>query len=153
MFGSPLNVPGKFLEGGEIPPSRFLQKIEHATSGFALPPPHHVSSAQPDPLLPAILAAKFIFVREDASIPPLSTLYRSPYLVLERQTKFFRLQLGDRTDIVSVNSLKPAFLDEPISATLPPLCDPPGPESSSGSTICCGSRPCSLEDCEVQFSP
>ena len=69
-------------------------------------------------------------------------LYLGPYLVLERQTKFFHLQLGDRMDIVSVNRLKPAFLDEPISPALPPLpgclplppvlvpCQPPPPLSA-----------------------
>ena len=32
VFGSPLTIPGEFLEGGEILPSRFLQKIEQAIS-------------------------------------------------------------------------------------------------------------------------
>ena len=45
VFGSPLTVPGEFLEGGEIPPTRFLQKIEQAVSGFVVPPPHHISTA------------------------------------------------------------------------------------------------------------
>ena len=35
VFGSPLTVPDEVLEGGEIPPSRFLQKFEQAVSGFA----------------------------------------------------------------------------------------------------------------------
>ena len=108
-----------FLDGGELPPSKFLQKIELAVSGFAAPPPHHVSPALSALLPPALLAAKYVFVREDASISP---LYRGPYLVLERRTDFFRLQLGERMDVVSVDRLKPAFSDEPISPALPPLC-------------------------------
>ena len=69
-----------------------------AVSGFTVPPPHHVSPAQPAPLLPALLATKYVFVREDESIPPLAPLYRGPYLVLEQWTKLFRLQLGDMQD-------------------------------------------------------
>ena len=111
MFGSPLTIPGDFLEGDEFPPSRLLQQIEQAVFGFAVPPPHHVSTAPPAPLPPALLAAKFVFVREDASIPPLAPLYHGPYLVLER--------LGDRMDVLSADRLKPAFSDEPISPALP----------------------------------
>ena len=105
VFGSPLTVPGEFLEGIEILPSRFLQKIEQAVSGFVVPPPYHVSQAQPAPLPPALLAAKFVFVREDASVPLLAPLYQDPYLILERRTTFFRLRLGDRIDVVSVERL------------------------------------------------
>ena len=43
--------------------------------------------AQPAPLPPALLAAKYVFVRKNASIPPLDPLYHGPYLVLERWKK------------------------------------------------------------------
>ena len=39
------------------------------------PPPHHVSPAQPAPLPPALLAAKYILVREEASISTLAPLF------------------------------------------------------------------------------
>ena len=125
VFGSPPTVPGEFLESGEFPPSRFLQRIEQAVSGFAVPLANNFSPAPPAPLPAALLAAKFVFVREDASVPPLAPLNHSPYLVLERCTKFFRLQLDDRMDVVSVDRLKPAFSVEPISPALPPLQLPP----------------------------
>ena len=60
-------------------------------------------------------------MREDALVLPLAPLYIGPYLFLEGQKKFFRLQLGDRTNVVCVNRLKPACSDEPISLVLPPL--------------------------------
>ena len=65
--------------------------------------------------------AELVFVREDASVPSLAPLYPGPYLVLEQQDKFFILQLGSRLDIVSVDRLKPAFSEDPISAALPPV--------------------------------
>ena len=94
VFGSPLTVPGEFLEGGEILPARFLQKIEIAISRFTVPPLHHVPPAQLVPLLPALLATKFMFEREDASVWPLPPLYRGPSLVLEQRTKFFPPSIG-----------------------------------------------------------
>ena len=60
------------------------------------------SSAQ----VPAALAsAKYVFVWEDASIQPLSQLYRGPYKVLSCQDKFFSLEIGSRTDTISIDCL------------------------------------------------
>ena len=66
------------------------------------------------------MTAKFVFVREDASVPSLAPLYQGPYLVLERQMKFARLQLGTGSDIILVDRLKPAFSNDPIWVVLPP---------------------------------
>ena len=52
---------------------------------------NHVSLATSTPLLPALLAAKYLFMREDVSFPPLALLYYGPYLVLEWRNKFFCL--------------------------------------------------------------
>ena len=41
----------------------------------------------------AFPAAQFVIMREDASIPPLAPLYRSPYLVQEHRDKFFLRQM------------------------------------------------------------
>ena len=66
--------------------------LQKTVSSFAVPPPHHDSPSLAAPLPPALLAAKFAFVREDGSTPPPALLYRGPYLVLEWQTKFYCLQ-------------------------------------------------------------
>ena len=62
-----------------------------------------------------------MFVRDDASKPPLSPLYRGPYLVLRRSEKFFVLQIGDKKDAVSVDRLKPVFSSSPVVPGLPPV--------------------------------
>ena len=69
------------------------------------------------------MSARYVFVREDASVPSLAPLDPEPYLVFELQIKFFRLQLGSMTDMVSVDRIKPAFSDDPISAALPLLAE------------------------------
>ena len=118
VYGSPLTIPGEFLGSPELPPTSFLLKIENPLAGFAVPQPHHVRPYPPHQLPPALLGADFVFVREDAFVPSLAPLYRGPYLVLEQRDKFFRLQLGSRTDVVSVDKLKSAFFKDPISAAL-----------------------------------
>ena len=68
------------------------------------------------------MEAEYVFVRYDASKPPLSPLYRGPYLVLRRSEKFFILQIGDKKDAVSVDSkLKPVFSSNPVVPALPPV--------------------------------
>ena len=44
VYGSPLTLPREFLESPELPLSSFLRKIETAVAGFAIPPPHHMST-------------------------------------------------------------------------------------------------------------
>ena len=120
MFGSPLMVPGEFLHSTELPPATDLGKIERAVAEFLVPPPHHVLRTPPCPLPAALMSAKYMFVREDASVTSLSPLYCKPYLVLERCDKFFCLQLGSRTDVVMVDRLKPVFSADPVSVAVPP---------------------------------
>ena len=125
VFRAPLMVPGEFLESPELTPAANLGKIEHAVAGFSVPPPHHVLQTLPRMLMAALLSAKYVFVFDDTSIPSLAPLYCGPYLVLERQEKFFRLQVGSRTYVVSVNRLKPVFSADPISVDVPPAQGPP----------------------------
>ena len=103
-----------------MPPSGYLSRLEQAVAGFTIPPPHRVPQSLPHQLPAALLSAKFVFVRENASTPFLAPLYIDPYMVLERRDKFFRLQIGSRTDVVSVFCLKPVFSDKPLSPALPP---------------------------------
>ena len=74
----------------------------------------------------------------------MAPLYRGPYLVLERKDKFFRLQLGSRTDVVSVDRLKSAFQaaspparGQSISCPALGAPDPP-PSSTTSATVPAG---------------
>ena len=55
-----------------------------------------------------------MFVRVDAHKSPLQAPYKGPFKVLERHVKYFNLDLGNREDTVSIDRLKPAFMDEPL---------------------------------------
>ena len=114
------------MDDPEMPQDTFLRKVERATNGFIVPPPHHVWPVPPSHLP----AAKFIFVRNDAVFPTLAPQ---------------RLQIGSEQDSVSVDCLKPAFSDDPTSTTSRPwgrrrpLCRPmvlssnPPPSSAKNS--------------------
>jgi hypothetical protein len=53
-------------------------------------------------------------------VPPLSSLYQGPYRVLDRREKFFKLEVGARPEVVSVDRLKPHLGMAPVTAALPP---------------------------------
>ncbi|XP_023341697.1 uncharacterized protein LOC111711545 [Eurytemora carolleeae] len=120
VYGSPLTLPSELVDVPELPPESFQRKVDRAIDGFAIPPPHHVCPVPPSQLPSALLTAKFVFVPQDAVIPTLAHPYPRPYLVLERQSKYFRLQIGSKQDVVSVDCLKPVFSDAPVTPALPP---------------------------------
>ena len=67
------------------------------------------------------MEAEFVFVRDDASKPMLSFLYRGPYRVLRRSETFFVIQIGDKSDSVSVDRFKPVISSVPVVPGVPPV--------------------------------
>ena len=56
-------------------------------------------------------SATHVFVRFGAPKTPLQSPYQGPFKVLERREKYFKLDLGNRHDMVSLDIIKPALLD------------------------------------------
>ncbi|XP_014776674.1 uncharacterized protein LOC106873713 [Octopus bimaculoides] len=54
-----------------------------------------------------------VFIRDDSVKGPLVSPYKGPYRVLSRTPKFFKVDANGRTEIVSVDRLKKAYLDKP----------------------------------------
>lgn len=64
-----------------------------------------------------------VFLRNDTVRAPLTQPYDGPYEVLERNSKFYKIQLPLRTAVVSTDRLKPAHIDSASGAdriTQPP---------------------------------
>ena len=55
--------------------------------------------------------AKFVFIRTDARKPPLQTSYEGPYALIDRDDKYFTVQIGTRQDNISIDRLKAAEVD------------------------------------------
>jgi len=78
VYGSPLMLPGMFLDALEFPSEIFKSHIRSVLQRFLAPPNHHVRATAP--AIPASL--KILthgFVRDDSSTP----LLLGPYLVLQ----------------------------------------------------------------------
>jgi hypothetical protein len=110
VFGTPLILPGQFLDSPEIPPKIFLEQFSKTLSAAEHTATRHNTAAarQPPPRLPDDLArAQTVFVRRDGHVPPLQPLYDGPYAVIRRSLHHFTLRIGDKVDKVSTLRLKP----------------------------------------------
>ena len=66
-----------------------------------------------------LAAATRVIVRVGAHRGPLQSPYQGPFKVLDRQGKFYKVDLGTLQDTVSIDRLKPAFLEEATHAIVP----------------------------------
>jgi hypothetical protein len=79
VFGTPLILPGQFLDSPEIPPKIFLEQFSKTLSAAEHTTTRHNTAAarQPTPRLPDDLArATMVFVRRDGHVPPLPAAVR-----------------------------------------------------------------------------
>ena len=72
-----------------------------------------------------------VFVRHDAVRKPLQQPYDGPFNVIKRTDKHFTIQMHNREEVVSIDRLKPVYLDLSISSDSTTLPDTSTPASST----------------------
>jgi hypothetical protein len=116
LFGTTLALPGQLVTAAEPPVADFVRLLRTVDSlpTRALPEP-------PPEAPPAALAsADMVYVRRGAAAGPLAPQYTGPFAVIEKRPKFFRLQVGDREEAVTVDRLKPHLGSSPLLPAVPP---------------------------------
>ena len=110
VYGQPLDVPGEFFPYDTTADQEQIDNLRRSVRDLA--PCRPSKTNNPTSYVPADLkSCEYVFVREDAHKPPLSSPYRGPFLVLSRTDKSFRVQLSNREDWISIDRLKPAYVD------------------------------------------
>ena len=124
VYGSPLTVPGDFFPDSapRSAPRELQQQRERAKNLRPVPTTAHGEDKIQSHVPKALNQAKFVFVRHDARKPPLQSPYDGPFEVIERTPKHFTLQVGTEQDKISIDRLKPAYLDpsQPPQVAQPP---------------------------------
>jgi hypothetical protein len=143
VYGTTLTVPGDFLDSPPETqnPSTLLRQLRARVGRLApVPTTQHGNPRTSVP--PDLHASQFVFLRRDAHRTPLERPYEGPFRVLKHGSKTFKLDIGGRTETISVDRLKPAHLDidQPVllfqprrrgrptsSTSAPPAAGPPAP--------------------------
>ncbi|GFO46848.1 Pol polyprotein [Plakobranchus ocellatus] len=119
VYGSTLHIPGEFLQPHDArtvePDLPFLRHLQQTMRSVQPPTPQF--HGQPSVYVPANLApAKFVYVRKDSHKHPLQRPYDGPYLVLNKSDKFFTVDIKGRTETISIDRLKAAFVTQLTTA-------------------------------------
>ena len=113
VYGTALRLPGEFLapSNTSVDPLQFVGQLKEIVSNLRPTPPkatHKQSSFVSDDLH----TCTHVFLRRDLVRPPLTPTYDGPFKVLKRYRKTFIIEHGKRKETVTIDRLKPAFLDE-----------------------------------------
>ena len=126
LFGEPVRMPGAFFEeqnsnGYNEPSSDFAANLSAYVHNFRYHPPRPPRDRNfVDPKL-FNSRTTHVYVRVDKHRPPLSPVYKGPYRILDRYSKYFILDFLNRYEQISVDRLKVApislqTLDEEMRA-------------------------------------
>ena len=103
VYGTSLTLPAQLASGEELPEDEILRDLSNAAP---IPTRHGQQEAHTEPPA-ALAAAEMVYVRKGGQLQPLAQPYSSPYKVLERGPKYFRLDIGGKSTADTVDRLKP----------------------------------------------
>lgn len=121
VYGEPLTLPGELLSSPDTPVETFVARVRTGASSFK-PPVNRPGRPVSSPGIPPVLAAtSHVDVLRGGNLPPLlPPRYTGPFVVLEKGAKTFRMAVGKREEIVSVDRLKPHLGTSLASPAEPP---------------------------------
>ena len=130
VYGQTLRLPGEFVCPAFEPPlESTMDYITQLKSTMQSLPPTSVRRhpQRATYLNRALENCTHVLVRHDAVKQPLQRPYDGPYKVLSRNDKFYTLEVNGKSNTVSLDRLKPAYLDPPSSSATTPTTPAPTP--------------------------
>ena len=115
VFGTTLSLPGDFfsLSTEKSCPIEFVTKLREIMAKLK-PTSHHGNKKV---FVHEQLAhCKQVFIRNDSVRAPLQPVYDGPFVVVDRNNKVFKLKIKNKFKKISIDRLKPAFVDDSISS-------------------------------------
>lgn len=113
VYGTTLRLPGEFIatEDNRLPPDEFVRRF--TTAMRELQPTkvkHHHTNFKPF-VSPDLDKATHIFIRDDTVRPALKQPYDGPFRVKQKFDKYFIVIRNGKETKISIDRLKPAFID------------------------------------------
>lgn len=112
VYGYNIKIPGIFFNTKKdniSSPEEFVQQLQRTMSNVK-PIPYDQKCSNNRFIFKEMATCDYVFIRRDAVKKPLIAPYDGPYKVLEKHEKYFKIQLPNRTSVVSIDRLKPAFV-------------------------------------------
>ncbi|UYV82754.1 hypothetical protein LAZ67_22000746 [Cordylochernes scorpioides] len=139
VFGTTLNLPADLLTNSEFKnpdPSNFATQLKNYMSRIR-PQPTRQTKQNNIFSHKDLDTCSHVFVRKDFVKRALSPPYEGPFPVVSRSSKTFTVKINDQNKVISVNRLKPAFIENTPqsfhdSSILPPM--PDGAEETTPKT-------------------
>ena len=105
--------PGEFVEpttSRDLQPSLALLQGLQTSMNNALPPPVKYHSFQPTYMPNTLSSRGYVYVRVDGHRTPLQRPYTGPFRIISTSGKYFTLDINGRSDNVSIDRLKTAYV-------------------------------------------
>ncbi|XP_046395739.1 uncharacterized protein LOC124163001 [Ischnura elegans] len=111
LYGEPLRLPGEFFAPTQPDneDESFVAKLRRHFRRIQLVPASH-HGERPVFVHQDLQSASQVFVRTDATRPPLQPPYVGPFRVVRRDAKFFVVGMKGKEKAVSVDRLKPSYI-------------------------------------------
>ncbi len=113
VYGFTFTEPGDFIPGFADTLSNtslHLRQLRDQVRSL-VPVPTSQHGTAPKSVPHNLLQAKFVFIRCDAYRTPLQRLYEGPFEVIHPGPKTFQVDIGGKSEIITVDRLKPAHMD------------------------------------------
>ena len=112
VYSAPLTVPGDFT-------CLFSQLQQQVHTLVPVPTSQH--GTVPFRIPHNLQHAKFVFIRQDAHRTPLQCPYKGPFKVIHPGDKTFQIDIGGKTETISIDRLKLAHTNfkQPVKVYLP----------------------------------
>lgn len=113
VYGTTLRLPGEFFDTASRPmldPTTYVDQLRDIMQHLRASPPRD-PCRRPVHIDEALATCTHVFVRHDALRSSLQRPYDGPYQVLRRQPKFYTLSIKGKENTVSLDRLKPAYLE------------------------------------------
>ena len=113
VYGTTLRLPGQLVVDSpdKVPDiTSFIDRLKLHMANTAYTPAKKTcneTTYMPD----SLQACTHVLIRDRAQKHPLQTAYKGPYKVVQRQPKYFTVIVNNDKQNVSVDRLKPAFID------------------------------------------
>ena len=91
------------------PSLAFLRSLQTSMNN-ALPPPVKNHSSQPTYMPNTLSSTGYVYVRVDGHRTPLQRPYTGPFRIISTSDKYFTLDINGRSDNVSIDRLKTAYV-------------------------------------------